>query len=61
MVADFAYVPTWSGIAHVAFVSDVFSRAITTWSGIDSSIGSVGDTLDSALTEPRSASTDQAP
>ena len=27
-VADFTYVPTWSGMVYVAFVFDVFSRRI---------------------------------
>ncbi|MFJ9542943.1 IS3 family transposase [Streptomyces sp. NPDC101225] len=31
-VADFTYVATWSGIVYVAFVVDVFSRAIVGWS-----------------------------
>jgi transposase InsO family protein len=31
-VADFTYVSTWSGIVYVAFVVDVFSRAIVGWS-----------------------------
>jgi putative transposase len=30
-VADITYVATWSGFAHVAFVSDVFSRMIVGW------------------------------
>ncbi len=28
---DFTYVPTWSGMAFTAFVSDVFSRRIVGW------------------------------
>lgn len=31
-VADFTYAATWSGIVYVAFVVDVFSRAIVGWS-----------------------------
>jgi len=31
-VADFTYVATWSGIVYVAFVVDVYSRAIVGWS-----------------------------
>jgi putative transposase len=31
-VADFTYVATWSGVVYVAFVVDVFSRAIVGWS-----------------------------
>ena len=30
-VADITYVPTWSGFAYVAFVTDVFSRRIVGW------------------------------
>jgi putative transposase len=30
-VADITYVPTWSGFAYVAFVTDVFSRRILGW------------------------------
>ncbi|EON25735.1 integrase catalytic subunit [Nocardioides sp. CF8] len=30
-VADFTYVPTWSGMVYVAFVFDVFSRRIVGW------------------------------
>jgi putative transposase len=30
-VADFPYVPTWSGMVYVAFVFDVFSRRIVGW------------------------------
>ena len=30
-VADFTYVPTWSGMVYVAFVFDVFSRRIIGW------------------------------
>jgi putative transposase len=30
-VADFTYVPTWSGTVYVAFVLDVFSRRIVGW------------------------------
>jgi putative transposase len=30
-VADFTYVPTWSGFVYVAFVVDVFSRMIVGW------------------------------
>jgi len=31
-VADFTYVATWSGIVYVAFVVDVYSRAVVGWS-----------------------------
>jgi putative transposase len=30
-VVDFTYVPTWSGMAFTAFVSDVFSRRVVGW------------------------------
>jgi putative transposase len=30
-VADFTYVATWSGIVYVAFVVDIYSRAIVGW------------------------------
>ena len=30
-VADFTYVPTWSGTVYVAFIFDVFSRRIVGW------------------------------
>ena len=30
-VADFSYVPTWTGMVYVAFVVDVFSRRIVGW------------------------------
>jgi putative transposase len=30
-VVDYTYVPTWSGMAFTAFVSDVFSRRIVGW------------------------------
>lgn len=30
-VADFTYVPTWSGFVYVAFVIDVFARRIIGW------------------------------
>jgi putative transposase len=30
-VADFTYVPTWSGMAYVAFVIDAYSRRILGW------------------------------
>lgn len=30
-VADFTYIPTWSGVVYVAFVVDVYSRRIVGW------------------------------
>ncbi|MFE3416426.1 IS3 family transposase [Streptomyces mirabilis] len=38
-VPDFAHVATWSGIVHVAFVVDVFSRAVVGWSAATSKRG----------------------
>ena len=35
-VADFTYVATWSGIVYVAFVVDVYSRAIVGWNAATS-------------------------
>ncbi|WP_260697039.1 IS3 family transposase [Streptomyces sp. 130] len=49
-VADFTYVATWSGIVYVAFVVDVFSRAIVGWSAATSKPAKlVLDALDMAL------------
>ncbi|MFC8872753.1 IS3 family transposase [Streptomyces sp. NPDC057148] len=49
-VADFTYVITWSGIVYVAFVVDVFSRAIVGWSAATSKRAKlVLDALDMAL------------
>lgn len=49
-VADFTYVATWSGIVYVAFVVDVFSRAIIGWSAATSKRAKpVLDALDMAL------------
>lgn len=49
-VADFTYVPTWSGTVYVAFVIDVFSRRIVGWKA-DTSMRTalVLDTLEMAL------------
>jgi len=30
-VADFTYVPTWSGVVYVAFVLDVFNHELVGW------------------------------
>jgi putative transposase len=30
-VADFSYVPTWAGMAYVAFVIDAYARRILGW------------------------------
>ncbi|MDQ0828237.1 transposase InsO family protein [Streptomyces achromogenes] len=49
-VADFTYVATWSGIVYVAFVVDVFSRAIVGWSASTNKRAKlVLDALDMAL------------
>jgi putative transposase len=49
-VADFTYVPTWSGMAYVAFVIDVFSRMIVGWRVATSmTTDLVLDTLEMAL------------
>lgn len=34
-VVDFTYVPTWSGMAFTAFVTDVFSRRVVGWRTMD--------------------------
>jgi putative transposase len=36
-VADVTYAATWSGFAHVAFVTDVYSRRIVAWN-VDSTL-----------------------
>ncbi|PNG17797.1 hypothetical protein C1J00_34580 [Streptomyces cahuitamycinicus] len=55
-VADFTYVATWPGIVYVAFVVDVFSRAVVGWSAATSKraklvrdVLDVLDALDMAL------------
>jgi putative transposase len=49
-VADFTYVPTWSGVVYVAFVIDVFSRRIVGWKAdTNMRTGLVLDTLEMAL------------
>lgn len=49
-VADFTYVPAWCGIVYVAFVVDVYSRAIVGWSASLSKRATlVLDALDMAL------------
>jgi putative transposase len=49
-VADFTYVPAWSGVVYVAFVIDVFSRRIVGWKA-DTTMKTplVLDTLEMAL------------
>lgn len=61
-VADFTYVATWSGIVYVAFVVDVFSRAIVGWSAATSKRAKlVLDALDMALWRRDRAGTPAAP
>ena len=49
-VADFSYVPTWTGFVYVAFVVDVFSRRIVGWRAARSMTTSlVLDALEHAL------------
>ncbi|MFI2431124.1 IS3 family transposase [Streptomyces sp. NPDC018693] len=61
-VADFTYVATWSGIVYVAFVVDVFSRAIGGWSAATSKRAKlVLDALDMALWRRDRAGTPAGP
>jgi transposase InsO family protein len=49
-VADLTYVATWSGFAYVAFVIDVFSRAIVGWRVLSSLKTDIAlDALEQAL------------
>lgn len=49
-VADFTYVPTWSGMVYVAFIFDVFSRMIVGWRAATSmTTDLVLDTLEHAI------------
>ena len=49
-VADFTYVPTWSGMVYVAFILDVFSRRIVGWRAATSMTTElVLDTLEHAI------------
>ena len=49
-VADFTYVATWSGMAYVAFIFDVFSRRIVGWRAASSMTTElVLDTLEMAI------------
>jgi putative transposase len=60
-VVDFTYVPTWSGMAFTAFVTDVFSRRIVGWRTAASMPTSLPlDALEMALwTRRREGRTDQ--
>ncbi|MFD9445995.1 IS3 family transposase [Streptomyces sp. NPDC060006] len=61
-VADFTYVATWTGIVYVAFVVDVFSRAIVGWSAATSKRAKlVLDALDMALWRRDRAGTPAGP
>jgi transposase InsO family protein len=61
-VADFTYVATWSGVVYVAFVVDVFSRAIVGWSAATSKRSKlVLDALDMALWRRDRAGTPAGP
>ncbi|MGW7528494.1 IS3 family transposase [Streptomyces sp. NPDC054783] len=61
-VADFTYVATWSGIVYVAFVVDVYSRAIVGWSAATSKRAKlVLDALDLALWRRDRAGTPAGP
>ncbi len=59
-VADFSYVPTWTGMVYVAFVVDAFSRRIVGWRAARSMTTSlVLDALEHALfTRAREGHTD---
>ncbi len=53
-VADLTYVATWSGFAYVAFVIDVFSRAIVGWRVLTSLKTDIAlDALEQALNARR--------
>ncbi|MDH6436013.1 putative transposase [Streptomyces sp. SAI-144] len=61
-VADFTHVMTWSGVVYVAFVVDVFSRAIVGWSAATSKRAKlVLDALDMALWRRDRAGTPAGP
>ncbi|WP_258194043.1 DDE-type integrase/transposase/recombinase, partial [Streptomyces sp. MA5143a] len=61
-VADFTYVATWSGVVYVAFVVDVFSRAIVGWSASTSKRAKlVLDAVDMALWRRDRAGTPAGP
>lgn len=60
-VVDYTYVPTWSGMAFTAFVSDVFSRRLVGWRTASSMPTSLPlDALEMALwTRKREGRTDR--
>jgi putative transposase len=61
-VADFTHVATWSGMVYVAFVVDVFPRAIVGWSAATTKRSKlVLDALDMALWRRDRAGTPTGP
>ena len=58
-VADFTYVATWSGMAYIAFVIDVFSRRIVGWRmlDLDAHRPAAGRAGDGAVARARAGST----
>lgn len=61
-VADFTYVAAWSGIVYVAFVVDIYSRAIVGWSAATTKRAKlVLDALDMALWRRDRAGTPAGP
>ncbi|MBP2056011.1 putative transposase [Streptomyces griseochromogenes] len=61
-VTDFTHVATWSGIVYIAFVVDVFSRAIVGWSAATSKRAKIVlDALDMALWRRDRAGTPASP
>ena len=56
-VADFTYVPTWSGFVYVAFIIDVFARKIVGWRASRTAhAGFVLDALEQAVHQRRPSS-----
>ncbi|MFV2178327.1 IS3 family transposase [Actinomadura sp. LOL_016] len=61
-VADFTYVMTWAGVVYVAFVTDVYSRAVVGWSAATSKRARlVLDALDMGLWRRDRAGTPAGP
>ncbi len=59
-VSDFAYVSTWQGWIHVAFVVDVFSRRVVGWRQSSSMhTGFVLGALEQALFDRRPSEEDR--
>jgi len=61
-VADFTYVPTWSGMVYVAFVIDAYSRRILGWrAAVSMKTALVLDALEQAIwTRSRAGAADLA-